>query len=332
MSKNLSRRDFFKLTGTTAGALALSACGVNATALPTQMATATAVPTDTPKAQNKFLDTTILLEGLFPESPRWHDSKLWFSDIFDHKVMTVDAAGHSETVVTLPGLPSGLGWLSNNRLGIVSSNECTLLQLVPAGLSVVAELRNLDPSPCNDMVVSQQGWAYIGTMGFDLYAGEPYAQGRIILVTLDGPARVVADQLDFPNGMVITPDGHTLIVAETSGQCLTAFDITSDGSLINRHVWASTMDYTPDGICLDQEGAIWAAAYGSSYVIRIREGGAITQRVRVVNTPLACMLGGVDGRTLFVLTTATSQPEEALARRTGRIETVQVEMAGAGHP
>jgi sugar lactone lactonase YvrE len=280
-----------------------------------------------------ILETTILLEGLvFPESPRWHDAKLWFSDIYDHKVMTVDIAGHSETVVTLPGWPSGLGWLPNNRLVIVSIMERALLQLDPERLVNLADLRNLESGGCNDMVVSQQGWVYIGTMGFNPFADEPYAQGKIILVTLDSTARVVADQLEFPNGMVITPDGHTLIVAETSGECLTAFDITSDGSLVNRHIWAQIKGYTPDGICLDAEGAIWVAAFGSTDVLRVCEGGAITHRARVANTPLACMLGGVDRHTLFVATTATNQPDDAIARRSGRIETVRVEVASAGLP
>ena len=280
-----------------------------------------------------ILDTTILLVGLvFPESPRWHDDKLWFSDVYDHKVMTVDIAGHSETVVLLPGWPSGIGWLPDNRLVIVSVMERALLQLSSERLVNVADLRNLEAGGCNDMVVSQQGWAYIGTLGYNPYANEPYAQGKIILVTLDGTARVVADQLGFPNGMVITPDGQTLIIAESSGECLTAFDIASDGSLLNRRIWAQMKGCIPDGICLDAEGAIWVAAFGSTDVLRVCEGGAITHRARVANTPLACMLGGVDRRTLFVATTASNKPDDAIARRSGCIETVRVEVAGAGLP
>lgn len=292
-----------------------------------------------------ILNTTILLDGLvFPESPRWHDAKIWFVDIFDQKVMTVDITGHSETVVRFPGLPSGLGWLPNNQLVIVSSIEQALLQFDHERLVNVADLRNLKAGSCNDMVVSQQGWAYVGTMGFTPFEDEPlaqgkiiptddpYTQGKIIQVTFGGTARVVADQLEYPNGMVITPDGHTLIVAETWGECLTAFDIASDGSLENRRIWAQITGYTPDGICLDAEGAIWVAAFRSTDILRVCEGGAITHRARVVNTPLACMLGGVDRRTLFVATTATNQPDEAIARRSGCIETVRVEVAGAGLP
>jgi sugar lactone lactonase YvrE len=182
-------------------------------------------------------------------------------------------------------------------------------------------------------------------MGFAPFEEESYAQGKIISkdesvyrqgmiiqVRFDGAARVVADQFEFPNGMAITPDGHTLIVAETWGECLTAFDITANGSLTNRRIWAQIKGYNPDGICLDAEGAIWVAAFGSTDVLRVCEGGTITHRARVANTPLACMLGGVDRRTLFVATTATNQPEDAIARRSGCIETVRVEVAGAGLP
>ena len=280
-----------------------------------------------------LLETTILLDGLvFPESPRWHADKLWFSDIYDQKVLTVDLAGHCQTVATLPGWPSGLGWLPDDRLVIVSIMERALLRLDSDRLLTVADLRTLEPGGCNDMVVSQQGGAYIGRMGYNPFTDEPYAAGGIILVTLDGTARIVADQLDFPNGMAITPDGRTLIIAESLGECLTAFDIAQDGSLVNRHIWAQLKGTTPDGICLDAEGAIWVADFGNNEILRVCEGGLITQRVRVANTPLACMLGGVDRRTLFVTTTATNQPEDAVARKSGCIEIVRVEVPGAGLP
>lgn len=292
-----------------------------------------------------ILNTAILLDRLvFPESLRWHDDKLWFSDVYDHKVMTVDIAGHSETVVRFPGLPSGLGWLPNNQFVIVSIMDQALLQLDQERLVSIADLRNLESGSSNELVVSRQGWAYVGAMGFApfedepstqgkiILTDEPYAQGKIIQVTVGGTAQVVADQLEFPNGMVITPDGHALIVAETWGECLTAFDITSDGSLVNRRIWAQIKGYNPDGICLDAEGAIWVAAFGSTDVLRVCEGGEITHRARVANTPVACMLGGVDRRTLFVATISSNQPEDAIARRSGCIETVRVEVAGAGLP
>lgn len=280
-----------------------------------------------------ILKTTILLDGLvFPECPRWHDSKLWFSDIYAHHVMNVNLAGHSETVVTLPGYPSGLGWLPNDQLVVVSLLERELLRLDPEGLVLVADVSKIDPFGCNDMVISKQGWAYIGTLGFDFLANQPFAKANLVLVTLDGTVRVVADQLDFPNGMVITPDGHTIIVAESTGERLTAFDLASDGSLTNRRIWAQIEGHIPDGICLDAESAIWVASPGSGEVLRVHEGGEITHRIQTTNPPFACMLGGIDRRTLFVLSAAANMPEEARALQSGRIETVRVEVPGAGLP
>jgi len=161
-------------------------------------------------------ETTLLLDGLvFPEGPRWHDGKLWFSDIFAHKVMAVDLDGHAETIVEVPNRPSGLGWLPDGRLLVVSMTDLRLLRLDSHGLSEVADLHTLATYRCNDMVVDGQGRAYIGHFGFDVGAGQPFAPAALILVAPDGAARVVADELAFPNGTVITPDGRTLIVAES---------------------------------------------------------------------------------------------------------------------
>lgn len=279
------------------------------------------------------LDTTVLIDGLvFPESPRWHSGKLWFSDQDAHRVMTVDLNGNAETVVEVPGRPSGLGWLPDGRLLVVSMTDRRLLRLDPAGLAEVADLRELASFHCNDMVVDQQGRAYVGNFGFDLTERQPFAPAEIVLVTPDGDARVVADDMAFPNGTVITPDGRTLIVAETFGQRLTAFDIEPDGSLTGRRIWAEIEQALPDGICLDAEKAIWAALPLSGEVLRLREGGEVTHRVRVTTQAFACMLGGADRRTLFVLTAETIHPDEARAKASGRIETVQVDVPGAGLP
>ena len=186
----------------------------------------------------------------------------------------------------------------------------------------------------NDMVVDPSGRAYIGNVGYDfLFADQPSRQAEIVLVMPDGTARVVADQLDFPNGMVITPDMQTLIVGETAGERLTAFDIEPDGSLIRRRLWAQIEGGSPDGICLDADGALWVAALGRDEVVRIREGGEITHRVHVTTAPFACMLGGRDGHTLFVATANfTGSIEETRASKSGRIEVVHVEVPGAGWP
>ncbi|MCK4863398.1 MAG: SMP-30/gluconolactonase/LRE family protein [Dehalococcoidales bacterium] len=297
------------------------------------------------------LKTEVLLEGLtFGEGPRWHDGKLWFSDFYTNRVMTVGLDGKAETIVEVPGIPSGLGWLPDGRLLVVSMNDRRLLRLDPDELTEVADLSGLAPYPCNDMVVDQQGRAYIGHFGFDIGAGKPSAPASIIMVTPDGSARVVADDMYFPNGSVITPDGRTLIVAETGGARLTAFDIEADGSLVGRRVWAqlgeAVNDKTspadrdrivaesvfPDGICLDAENAIWVADASGNEAIRVREGGEVIDHVELSAKAVACMLGGPDRRTLFITTAETSQPDEAKAKRSGRVEMVRVDVPGAGLP
>ena len=279
------------------------------------------------------LETTVLLDGLaFPEGPRWHDGKLWFSDMHAHRVMTVDLDGTAATIVEVPGQPSGLGWLPDGRLLVVSMTDRRLLRLDRDGLTQVADLSRLASYHCNDMVVDRQGRAYVGNFGFDLITQQAFAPAEIVLVTPDGTARVVADQMAFPNGTVITPDGRTLIVGESVAACLTAFDIEPDGSLTRRRVWAPLSGAVPDGICLDAEGAIWLASPISDEVVRVRSGGEVTHRVRVATHAFACMLGGPDRRTLFVLTGGTHQPEEARVQRSGRIETVRVDVPGAGWP
>ena len=276
---------------------------------------------------------SLLLDALaFPESPRWHDGKLWFSDMFMHSVMTVTADGAAETVVSVPQQPSGLGWLPDGRLLVVSMHDRRLLRLDPAGLTVVAELGDMAHYHCNDMVVDGQGRAYIGNFGFDFLAKQPAKATVLILVTPDGKKRVAAGDMLFPNGSVITPDGGTLIVAETYRARLTAFTIAADGSLTGRRVWAQLKGATADGICLDAEGAVWAASPISSEIVRVREGGEITHRIAVETQGIACMLGGEDRRTLFILSAPLVAPEEGRALKRGRIETARVDVAGAGLP
>ncbi|CAB1075841.1 hypothetical protein D1AOALGA4SA_3651 [Olavius algarvensis Delta 1 endosymbiont] len=278
-------------------------------------------------------DTKILLDGLlFPEGPRWHAGKLWFSDMQGLHVMTVDLDGRAEKIVKVQASPSGLGWLPDGRLLVVSMIDRRLLRLDPVGLVEIAQLKNLASFHCNDMVVDQQGRAYIGNFGFDLAAGEPAAPAEVVLVLPDGSASVVADELYFPNGSAITPDGRTLIVAETWGNCLTAFEIEPDGTLKKRRSWADLKDVYPDGICLDAEGAIWLAAPYPGEVLRVKEGGNITHRIKVTTKPYACMLGGPVRRTLFICTAGSSDPNEARADSNGKIEFIDVEVPGAGRP
>lgn len=277
--------------------------------------------------------TKILLDGLlFPEGPRWHEDKLWFSDMQGLHVMSVDLDGEAEKIVKVKASPSGLGWLPDGRLLVVSMTDRRLLRLDGIGLVEIADLRQLASFHCNDMVVDRLGRAYIGNFGSDLAANAPLKPAEIVMVSPDGSARAVAGDLYFPNGTVITPDDRTLIVAETWGNCLTAFDIEPDGTLKNRRTWAKLKDVYPDGICLDAQGAIWVAAPRPGEVMRVREGGNITHRIQVTTKPYACMLGGAGRRTLFVCTAGSSDSDEVLSAANGKIEVTEVEIPGAGRP
>ncbi|NVM17328.1 MAG: SMP-30/gluconolactonase/LRE family protein [Candidatus Lokiarchaeota archaeon] len=277
----------------------------------------------------EFLETEIFLEGLkFPEGLRWHDEKLWFSDMFARKVMTVDLQRNAETIIKMEDSPSGLGWLPDGTLLIVSMNDERLVRLDPDGLKEVADLKSLATFRCNDMVVDKKGRAYVGNCGFN-FQTEQIKPAEIILVTPEGNAQIVADNLAHPNGTIITPDDKTLIVAETFGNKLTAFDILEDGLLKERRIWANLKSMMPDGICLDAEGGIWIASPGSGKVFRILEGGKVTHEVKVSSQAYACMLGGIDRCSLFV---ATSTAFDQTDRIEGRIEIVRVEIPGAGLP
>jgi sugar lactone lactonase YvrE len=286
------------------------------------------------------LKTTVLVDTLrFPECPRWHEGTLWCSDFFVRRVIQVDLHGGEKTVVSLPDMPGGLGWTPQGRLLVVSAFARKLLRLEDSGPVEVADLSSLVTYPNNDMVVDGLGRAYIGNMGFVFGQGTP-SPAPMLLVTPEGRARVVAEGLAFPNGMGITPDGQTLIVAESHVARLTAFDIEPDGSLSHRRVWAQFEDrgdygasagqITPDGICLDAEGAVWIASPNTRDVLRVKEGAQITFRLPLSTIPLACMLGGEDRRTLFIATTESLNPTDRRAR--GLIETIQVDVPGAGLP
>jgi sugar lactone lactonase YvrE len=273
------------------------------------------------------LTTEILLEGLiFPEGPRWHDNKLWFSDQDDHKVITVDLEGKTETILERPNRVSGLGWLPDNRLLVVSMEDRNLLRLDPDGVRVHADLSKLATFYLNDMVVDKKGRAYVGNMGFDFFSEKPeFVPAEIILVDPAGDSKIVADNMAFPNGTVITPDDKTLIVGETFATRLTAFDILEDGTLTNRRLWANLKSVAPDGISLDQESGIWVAAPGRQRVVRVLEGGKITHIVKLEHDAYACMLGGPNMTTLFITTSMHT-------RDNGRIEFVEVEVPKAGLP
>jgi sugar lactone lactonase YvrE len=275
----------------------------------------------------------VVVEGLtFPEAPRWRDGKLWFSDFYSTRVLTVDLARKLETVVDVPQRPSGLGFRPDGTLLIVSMLDRRLLRLDGAATRGVADLSSLATGPCNDMVVDGQGRAYVGNFGFDRHRGEPPRTACIARVDPDGRVTRAADDLSFPNGTVITPDGKTLIVAETLAHRLTAFEIGADGTLGQRRVFAALDGCFPDGICLDAEGAVWVADARSPRVLRVFDGGRIDRAVATGDRfAFACMLGGADRRTLYVCTCTGSGPAMA-EKRDGRIEMVRVDVPGAGWP
>jgi len=274
----------------------------------------------------------VLLTGLkFGEAPRWHDGKLWFSDFYAHRIMTVDLQGRSEVVAEVAQQPSGLGWTPEGKLLVVSMLDHRLLEIVGTQQRVVADLSEFAGGPCNDMVVDTKGRAYVGNFGFDRHKGEAERSTCIVRVDPDGRMTRAADDLLFPNGTVITPDGKTLIVGETFASRLTAFDIAADGALGNRRLFAA-IDAWPDGICLDAEGAVWVTNPRGHEVLRVFEGGRIAERVSTGERfAYACMIGGADRRTLCVITNTGSGPAMG-AKSDGRIETVHVDVPGAGLP
>jgi len=275
-----------------------------------------------------------LMTGIsFGESPRWHDGRLWFSDWGTQEVVAVDTEGRSEVVVRVASSPFCIDWLPDGRLLVVSARDGLLLRREPDGSLVThADLSGLSGHPWNDVVVDGRGNAYVGNIGFDFPGGE-FAPGIIALVAPDGSARQVADGLAFPNGMAVTPDDSTLIVAESYGSRLTAFDISADGGLSNRREWAGLDDGVPDGICLDAEGAVWYADVPNRRCVRVREGGEVLQTIDLDRGCFACMLGGPDGRTLFVVAREWGGMEStADEERTGQILTAPAPAAGAGRP
>jgi sugar lactone lactonase YvrE len=270
----------------------------------------------------------VLLTGIaLGESPRWHEGRLWFSDWLAHEIVAVDLDGKRETVVEVPGMPFSFDWSPDGRMLVVTNGDGRRLQRVASdgSLETVADLTGLVDKPWNEIVVDGRGNVFLNSICFDLMTNEDPAPGIVAVVAPDGTVRQVADGLEFPNGMAVTPDGSTLIVAESYAQRLTAFDIAADGGLSNRRVWADIDGY-PDGICLDAEGAVWCAAM--LRCLRVREGGEVLQAVELDRSCFACMLGGVGGTTLFVMAAEWTGVEGA----TGEDRTGQVVMAPASAP
>jgi sugar lactone lactonase YvrE len=288
----------------------------------------------------------VLAEGLyFGEGPRWHDGRLWFSDFYDHAVKSCGPEGDVRVELQLDEQPSGLGWLPDGRMLVVAMISRRVLAIDGGRVEVHADLSHLAGFHCNDMVVDAHGRAYVGNFGFDLDAAleargvdgvlADHATATMARVDPDGTVTAAAADLHFPNGSVITPDGTTLIVAETLGLRLSAFDIAPDGSLSGRRVWADLGFRVPDGICLDAEGMVWVAnplAPECFLVAEDPDGGDVVEVVTTSQPCFACMLGGEDRRTLYMLTASSSHHAVAGASRSGRIETARVAVPGAGLP
>jgi sugar lactone lactonase YvrE len=279
-----------------------------------------------------------LMTGIaFGESPRWHEDRLWFSDWGAQEVVAVDLEGKSEVVVRVhfPSFPMCIDWLPDGRLLIVSARDRLLLRREHDGSLVThADLSGLAGSehPWNEIVVDGRGNAYINNAGFEFPGGE-FAPGTIALLTPDGTARQVAAGIAFPNGMAVTPDNSTLIVAESYGKKLTAFDIAADGSLSSQRVWADLGGGVPDGICVDTDGAVWYGDVPNKRCVRVREGGDVLETIELDRGCFACMLGGADMSTLFMVATEWRGTEHmADGARTGQLLTTHAPAPGAGWP
>ena len=274
-----------------------------------------------------------VLGGLrFPESPRWHEGRLWFSEKRAGRVVRLDPEGPTP-VADVVADPGGLGWSPSGDLLVVSMGDRRLLRAGRGQLSEVADLAPLTRGKCNDMVVDRKGRAYVGDFGYDLARGEQPATGHIVLVDTSGVARVVADNLGFPNGSVVTADDRELIVAESSAGRLTAFAIGDDGSLHGRRVFADLAGGVADGICLDAEGAVWYADPLGCEVVRIADGGRVLDRISTGDEgAFACVLGGDDGRALFVCTYSEAASADPAGPPVGRIVATRVAVPSGGSP
>ncbi len=283
-------------------------------------------------------EVSTLMNGLVVgESPRWHEGRLWFSNWGAQQIIAVDSDGNSEVMARVPTtVPFSIDWLPDGRLLIVSGPEARLLLQEPDGsLATYADLSGL-ASGWNEIVVDGRGNTYVNGSDYKFAPGEPFIPGMVALVTPDGRVRQVADDIHFPNGMVVTRDNKTLIVTESFKARLTAFDIAADGSLSNRRVWAE-LGQGGDGMCMDADGAVWTPAFkdGKPGCARVREGGEVLQRIELDKFCFACMLGGEDGTTLFMLVADWLGLEhmDALFRsQTGQVLMTQAPAPHAGRP
>jgi sugar lactone lactonase YvrE len=275
---------------------------------------------------------TLLTDRGLVESPRWHEDRLYFSDWSAGEVLALDLEGRSEVIAQVKSLPLCTAWLPDGRLVIVSSSDGRLLVREPDGsLDTYADLGR---PGWNDIVIDGLGRTYVNGAGFNPTAGEGFAPGSVSLVTADGTVRQVADDIAFPNGMAVTADNSTLIVADSYGHQLAGFDIGADGGLSGRRVWADLGDGVPDGICTDVENAVWYADVPNKRCVRVAEGGEMLQTVQLDRGGFACVLGGQARATLFVVAAQWQGMTEAemVAPGSGQVLAIEVDVPGAGWP
>jgi len=263
----------------------------------------------------------------FPEGARWHEGRLWFSDMHTGQVFKANPMARTlEEVAVVDDQPSGLGWLPDGSLLISCMLQRQVRRVAPDGsVRVFADLSGLTDAPINDLVTDATGRTFLGGFGYDLYADAPQRPGPVFRIDPDGTPTVVAEDLVFPNGMVILPGTSTLVVAETWAARLSAFDIDDDGNLVDKRVWAELpAGSTPDGVCVDAASGVWVSSISTSLFLRIEAGGRVTQSIEVEDRCATdCILGGPGGTTLYVLTSNSWMPADTLVRE-GRVEAVEV--------
>jgi sugar lactone lactonase YvrE len=293
----------------------------------------------------KEYTAALVREGLgFGEAPRWHNGRLWYSDFYRHGIFSMEADGSDEVLEHgVTNQPSGIGWLPNGDLLTVSMTDMKVLRFHEGAVTTFADISDYCGFWANDMTVSPRGHSYVGNFGFDLdgllaelgvekFLALTHPTTNLVVLDEEGNVIQVEPDMAFPNGMVITPDGATLIVSETFASRLSAFDIGTDGTLTNRRVWAPLDSAASDGMCLDAEGQVWFANAVSRQCVRVREGGEVTATVDCTKRAFACMLGGADRQTLFVMTGGSSDRFEIADKTESCIESVHVDVAGAGTP
>ena len=278
-------------------------------------------------------ETRIVLSGLaFPEGPRWHDGRFWFSDIVGEQVHALDEDGTVVRTIDVPGEPSGLGWLPDGSLLVVVRSVLELQRLQEGKLVHHARLAPIHRIFSNDMVVDSAGRAYVGSVGYDFTKGESPAPSALALARPDGTVQVAAEGLMCPNGVAVSADDTLMVVAETLAGHISAFDVAPDGTLSNRRIFAKT-DGSPDGLCLDAENCVWVALPDKGCVVRVADGGAVLETIPVKDAmAFACVLGGEDRRTLMICAGTAHDAEECRRLRSGRIEFARVAVPGAGLP